>query len=87
MKRIDIEYGGRQYSVGGRDLDDVLAEIEAALSQSPGWVNVNDGEGERRDALLMITPGVPLAVIPVPVHGAHDRDGDAAERLGATPLE
>lgn len=66
MKRIDIVYGGLQYSVGGRELDDVLREIATGLSAGPGWLRVNSGEGEHREALLMLTPGVDLAVIPIP---------------------
>jgi hypothetical protein len=70
MKRIDIEYGGQHFSVGGRELDDLLAEISEGLRDGPTWLEVNDGEGRRRDALLLIAPGVPLAVIPVPADEA-----------------
>lgn len=66
MKRIDIEYGGTHYSVGGRELDDVLAEIAEAMRTGVAWMRVNDGEATRREALLMITPGVPIAVVPFP---------------------
>lgn len=67
MKRIDIEYGGRLYSIGGRELVDVLKEVEDGVASGGAtWMKVNDGEGEPRDALLLITPGVPFAVIPVP---------------------
>lgn len=66
MKRIDIEYGGRHYSVGGRELDDVLGEIQRGVKLGAAWLRVNDGEAHRRDALLLITPGVPFAVSAVP---------------------
>ncbi|SIT70289.1 hypothetical protein [Microbacterium sp. RU33B] len=66
MKRIDIEYGGTHFSVGGRELDDVLAEIAEGMRAGGAWMRVNDGEATRREALLMITPGVPIAVVPFP---------------------
>lgn len=67
MKRVDIEYGGRHYSVGGRELDDILEEITRGVDQGGAWLKVNDGEAHRRDAMLLITPGVPVAVSAVPV--------------------
>lgn len=73
MKRIDIYYGGERYSVGQRELAEVQADIEAALSSSgPAWIQVNDGDGAPRTAYLLITPGVPVAVIPIPEGGGED---------------
>ncbi|WP_214466639.1 hypothetical protein [Microbacterium flavescens] len=66
MKRIDIVYGGEHYSVGGRDLDSLRDEIEKAVAGGVGWITVNDGEGAPRWAHLLLTAGVPLAVIPIP---------------------
>ena len=66
MKRIDIYYGGDHYSVGGRRLEDLRAEIEAGLGAGTYWLEVNDGEGEMRAAHLLLSPGVALAVVPVP---------------------
>ena len=66
VKRIDIEYGGRTFSVGGRELSDVMAAIDEALAGGDHWVRVNDGDGEPREAFLLITPGTPLAVVPIP---------------------
>lgn len=66
MKRIDITYGGEHYSVGGRDLGELLQEIEAGLAGGPHWLEVNDGEGMMRAAHLLLTPGVALAIVPVP---------------------
>ncbi|WP_426715326.1 hypothetical protein [Campylobacter coli] len=73
MKRIDIYYGGERYSVGQRTLADVQSDIEAAMtSGAPAWVQVNDGDGAPRTAYLLITPGVPIAVIPIPEGGGED---------------
>jgi hypothetical protein len=66
MKRIDIWYGGEHYSVGGRSIDDVKREIIDGLASGAAWLEANDGEGAPRPALLLITPGVPIAVIPIP---------------------
>lgn len=66
MKRIDIYYGGEHYSVGGRRLDDLRQEVEVGLMAGTHWLEVNDGEGMMRTAYLMITAGVPLAIVPIP---------------------
>jgi len=66
MKRIDIYYGGDHYSVGGRQLEDLQEEIAAGIASGMHWLAVNDGEGNRRQAFILLTPGVPLAVIPIP---------------------
>ncbi|RFA08566.1 hypothetical protein B7R54_04500 [Subtercola boreus] len=74
MKRLNIIYGGESYSVGDRDLDDVLAEIAAGLAAAePRWLSVNYGEGVPRKALLLLSQGVDIAVIPVP---GFDEDAD-----------
>ncbi|MFE1646019.1 hypothetical protein [Microbacterium sp. P01] len=72
MKRIDITYGGQLYSVGGREIEDLTDEITAAVRDGGGWIRVNDGEGERRDALLFVSTGTSIAVIPIPATGGTD---------------
>jgi len=67
MKRIDVIYGGHQYSIGGRELDDIVREIAEGLSSaSPKWLVLNDGEGQNRPAHLLLGPGIDIAVIPIP---------------------
>ena len=66
MKRIDIQYGGDRYSVGGRPLEDLQDEIAVGLASGVHWLEVNEGEGSRRQAFLLLTPGVPLSVVPIP---------------------
>ena len=66
MKRIDIYYGGDHYSVGGRRLEDLQEEIAAGIASGMHWLEVNDGEGDRRQAFILLSPGVPLAIVPVP---------------------
>jgi hypothetical protein len=66
MKRINIVYGGTMYSVPDRELADLHAEIAAGMkSDEPSWLTVNEGEGTPRVALLLITPGMNLALIPI----------------------
>lgn len=79
MKRIDIIYGGEHYSVGGRDFEELQTEITRGLAAGVHWLAVNDGEGAPRLAYLLLTPGTPIALIPIPGDaptGAH-RPGDS----------
>ncbi|AZS42921.1 hypothetical protein BWL13_00462 [Microbacterium oleivorans] len=66
MARIDISYGGQRYSVGNRTLEELHREIRQGARDGQYWLAVNDGEGSVSPAYLFITPGVPIAVIPVP---------------------
>ncbi|MFS0712805.1 hypothetical protein ABC195_02900 [Microbacterium sp. 2P01SA-2] len=65
-KRVDVFYGGRPYSIGGRDIDDIRAEIAAALALGHGWLTVNDGEGVAQTTDLLITPGVDVTLADIP---------------------
>jgi hypothetical protein len=68
MKRIDIYYGGDQYSVGGRQLEELQREIATGLASGVHWLEVNQGEGRERQAFLLLTPGVSLSIVPIPDH-------------------
>jgi hypothetical protein len=64
MKRINILYGGRQYSVSGRDVDEVKDEIRTAVASAvPIWLEVNIGEGKYKRADILLSPGVEIAVV------------------------
>ncbi len=64
MKRINIIYGGKQYSVSGRDLEEMKGLILAAVAApEPSWLEVNVGEGKYKRADILLSPGVDLAVI------------------------
>ncbi|TFC96196.1 MULTISPECIES: hypothetical protein [Cryobacterium] len=66
MKRVDIVYGGGQYSLGGRTLESIQNEVETALaSGKPYWLRVNSGGGVFEDAYLLIVPGIPFAILNV----------------------
>ncbi|MDN3494791.1 hypothetical protein QL996_02530 [Planococcus sp. APC 4015] len=67
MKRIDIMYGGRQYSIGAREFEELKSEIEEGIAaDGPRWLVVNDGEGHLRPAHLLLDRGIDIAVIPIP---------------------
>ncbi|WP_368497345.1 hypothetical protein [Herbiconiux sp. A18JL235] len=64
VKRINILYAGKQYSVSGRDIDEVKEEIRAAVESAvPTWLEVNVGEGKYKRADILISPGVDVAVV------------------------
>ena len=75
MKRVDIVYGGAQYSLGGRSLESVQTEIETALeSGKPYWLRVNSGGGRFEDAYLLIVPSIPFAILNVKPNNGTDID-------------
>lgn len=77
MTRIDISYGGEWFSIGDRSAEQLSREIESGLATGHHWLVVNDGDGTTRKAYLSITPGVPLAVVPVPsAQEASEPDGE-----------
>jgi hypothetical protein len=85
MKRIDIFYGGEHYSVGGRELAELQTEIDTAITRGGDWIRVNDGEGQAREAFLYLSPGVSVAIVPVPVRP--HADGDLPWEGGAPSAE
>ncbi|MBB5643474.1 hypothetical protein [Cryobacterium roopkundense] len=76
MSRIDIVYGGRPYSLGGRDVESIQVEIDSAITAGvPYWLPVNAGEGRYEDAFLLIAPGIPIALVHAQVNGvSHEND-------------
>jgi hypothetical protein len=84
MKRISILAAGTRYSVGDRDLSDLQQEIATALkSGEPYWLEVNEGEGTPRPALLLITPGMNLVLVPIPE--PHQDTQDTTDQLPPAP--
>ncbi|MBW9093763.1 hypothetical protein JNB62_08725 [Microbacterium jejuense] len=85
MKRIDIYYGGEHYSVGGRLFEDLRQEVQSGLATGTHWLEVNDGEGMMRTAYLLLTAGVPLAIVPIPDE-IPGRGADAVWSDGGPPV-
>lgn len=67
MKRIGIIYAGRDFSIGQEDFDRMKAEIEEAHRAGVAtWITVNYGEGRPQPAELLVGPGIPIALMPIP---------------------
>jgi hypothetical protein len=66
MKRIDIYYGSRHYSVADREVEDLKRQVADALRGDGDWIEVNYGEGSRTAAFVFLTPGVDIAIVPIP---------------------
>lgn len=66
MKRVELSYGGGKYSVPNRDIADLQKEIGDAVDAGKTlWLQVNSGEGILESAFLLISPGVPIALLDV----------------------
>ena len=88
MKRVNILYDGFQYSVGQADLDAVKAAIEEAYATGTArWITVNFGEGRPQPADLLVGPGIPISVVPIPADGDDPGAEAALEGLGDHDLE
>jgi hypothetical protein len=87
MKRIDIMYGGEHYSVGGRDLEELKAEIVDGVTNGVAWLSVNDGEGAPRQSYLLLSPGTPIAVIPIPDAVEMEAEGPAVDGARLSPAD
>jgi hypothetical protein len=67
VKRIGIIYAGSHFSIGEQDYDGLKAEIEAAqIAGRSTWILVNHGEGRPQRAELLVGPGIPIALLPIP---------------------
>jgi hypothetical protein len=67
VKRIGIIYGGREFSIGEESFEQMKAEIEEAMqSGRSAWITVNHGEGRPQPADLLVGPGIPIALLPIP---------------------
>jgi hypothetical protein len=87
MKRVNILYDGAQYSVGQADVEAIKAEIEQAhVAGRARWITVNFGEGRPQPADLLVGPGIPVSIVPIPSDDVPVAGGDAAEEHGATDL-
>lgn len=85
MTRIDISYGGEWFTVGDRTQAQLNREIESGLATGHHWLVVNDGDGGGK-AYLSITPGVPLAIVPVPAQPDDDAGEEGASDVDEEPV-
>lgn len=64
MKRIQLVYGDRAYTVADPDYDDLCSEIRRSVeSGRPSWLEVNIGEGRPTSTRLLISSATTIAVI------------------------
>jgi hypothetical protein len=75
VRRLQIHYGGRDYTVADRTREQVEAEIVAAVeSGRPTWLEVAWGEGTPLPCRLLLVPGVAISVLEL-----YTPDGGAPE--------
>ena len=75
MNRIQVNYGGRDYVIGNRSLDDVQSEIAAGIaSGEAAWLEVNYGAGKPTSCHLLLTPGVAISLVEFVKPPAEDPD-------------
>jgi hypothetical protein len=67
VKRVNIMYGGAQYSVGQADVEAIKEAIDRAHERGlADWITVNFGEGRPQPAQLLVGPGIPVSIVPIP---------------------
>ncbi|GAA1060204.1 hypothetical protein [Agromyces bracchium] len=77
MKRVNIMYGGAQYSVGEADVEAIKEAIERAHERGlADWITVNFGEGRPQPAQLLVGPGIPISIVPIPADDPLPGEGE-----------
>jgi len=83
VKRVNIMYDGAQYSVGEADVEAIKTAIERAHERGlADWITVNFGEGRPQPAQLLVGPGIPVSIVPIPSDDPLPKDD---ERESAMP--
>ena len=63
VKRINLAYGGVDYTLADTDIDELKAQLFHAFeSGTPLWLTANQGEGSFRETDLLIAPGISVTV-------------------------
>jgi hypothetical protein len=64
VTRIRIVYGDREYTALDEDEHSIIERIDRALTEEgPHWLSVVSGQGRGAQALLLVTPATPIAVL------------------------
>jgi hypothetical protein len=86
MKRVEVHYQGRTYSIPNTSLESVREAVDEALSGAGShWLNVHNGEGLGQEAFILVTPGIPISVVDPTPSGDSDLILDAPEESVALP--
>jgi hypothetical protein len=88
-QRIAIQYAGPEYAISGRELEDVIDEVQhAARSGEVHWLEVSTGQGRSTAARLLLGPGIPIAVWQVNTDGPTvRRSGDDSPQIEAIAVD
>jgi hypothetical protein len=85
MKRVDIEYFGKSYTLPNTSAEQVRHEVEEGFSTGkPFWLRVNQGEGKPQPVDLLLTLGVGFTVADANVD---EESGDIVEPRGLFDTE
>jgi hypothetical protein len=91
MKRVEIDYLGKSYTLPNTTAAHVRTEIENGLSKNkPFWLRANFGEGKPQPVDLLITPGIGITVADINVNettGDVNVDGGTLEGVSHTLSE
>jgi hypothetical protein len=92
MKRIGIIYAGRDFSIGESDFERMRETIDAAQRTGVAtWITVNHGEGRPQPAELLVGPGIPIVLMPIPADapttGEPEEFADAGELPATADVE
>lgn len=91
MKRVEIDYLGKSYTLPNTTAEHVRTEIENGLEKNkPFWLRVNFGEGKPQPVDLLITPGVGITLADINVDevtGDVNVDGGTLEGASHTLSE
>jgi hypothetical protein len=80
--RIAVFYGGTEYAISDRTLEEVVRDVEAGVSSDgPAWLAANIGQGRSTPVQLLLGRGIPIAV------GQINTDGDPVTGSMAVPKE
>ncbi|RNE62096.1 hypothetical protein [Cryobacterium tepidiphilum] len=73
MKRVEVHYQGRIYSIPDTSMESVRDTVDHALRGSGShWLQVQNGEGLGQDAFILITPGIPISIVNPTPSGTSD---------------
>jgi len=80
MKRVEVHYQGRIYSIANASIESVRETVDQALRGAGShWMQVQNGEGLGQDAFILITPGIPISIVNPTPAGSSDLGQSEAE--------